>query len=237
MITFVVSSTVSEIRRLIGRKSPIRTHPTSFNALARGDPLRILGWTWYPQKLEWRGYHAVKKWWSYVAVSGSIRFMPIFAGVRWRGGVKWEWGRLKWRFSLHSFTVFGTFYMHGHTTAFRWYDCQWRWAYFKVIGATFEWPWSTFEGHLSLGCHFRVHFSNPFHVFASHFLPLSAIAELLVCLRENVNFYQSGSIASYASAGIASHPITVMSVRLSVCLSVRRMSVTLWHCVFSWAVY
>jgi len=25
-------------------------------------------------------------------VSGSIRFMQIFAGVRWRGGVKWEWG-------------------------------------------------------------------------------------------------------------------------------------------------
>jgi len=24
--------------------------------------------------------------------------------------------------------------LHGHTTAFRWYDCQWPWAYFKVIG-------------------------------------------------------------------------------------------------------
>jgi len=23
------------------------------------------------------------------------------------------------------------------------------------------WPWSTFEGHFSLGCHFHVHFSNP----------------------------------------------------------------------------
>jgi len=59
--------------------------------------------------------------------------MQIFAGVRWRGGVKWEWGRLNWRFSLHSFTVCRTFYIHGHTTAFRWYDCQWPWAYFKVI--------------------------------------------------------------------------------------------------------
>ena len=29
-------------------------------------------------------------------VSGSIRFMRIFAGVRWREGVKWEWGRRKW---------------------------------------------------------------------------------------------------------------------------------------------
>jgi len=25
-------------------------------------------------------------------------------------------------------------YIHGHTTAFRWYDCQWPLAYFKVIG-------------------------------------------------------------------------------------------------------
>jgi len=43
-------------------------------------------------------------------------------------------GRLKWRFSLHSFTVFRTFCIPGHMTAFRWYDCQWPWAYFKVIG-------------------------------------------------------------------------------------------------------
>ena len=26
-------------------------------------------------------------------VSGSIKFMQIFAWVRWKGGVKWEWGR------------------------------------------------------------------------------------------------------------------------------------------------
>jgi len=67
-------------------------------------------------------------------VSGSIRFMQIFAGVRCRGGVNWKWGSWKWRFSLHSFTVFRTFYIHGHTTAFRWYDRKWPWAYFKVIG-------------------------------------------------------------------------------------------------------
>jgi len=63
-------------------------------------------------------------------VSGSIRIR----GVRWRGGVKWEWGRWKSRFSLHSFTVLRIFYIHGHTTAVRWYNCQWPWAYFKVIG-------------------------------------------------------------------------------------------------------
>jgi len=67
-------------------------------------------------------------------VSGGIRFMQVFAAVRWRGGVKWEWGSWKWRFWLHSFTFFRTFYIHGHTTAFRWYDCQWPWVYFKVIG-------------------------------------------------------------------------------------------------------
>jgi len=44
--------------------------PPSFNALARGDPLRILGWTWYSQKLEWLGYHMVKKPWSYVEPCG-----------------------------------------------------------------------------------------------------------------------------------------------------------------------
>jgi len=60
--------------------------------------------------------------------------MQIFAGVRWRGGVKWEWGHRKWRFLVHLVTVFRTFYIPGHTTAFRWYDCQWPWAYFKVIG-------------------------------------------------------------------------------------------------------
>jgi len=67
-------------------------------------------------------------------VSGSIRFMQIFAGVCWRGGVKWESGRKKWRFSVHWVTVFQTFYIHGHTTAYRWYNCQWPWAYFKVTG-------------------------------------------------------------------------------------------------------
>jgi len=133
----------------------------------------------------------------------------IQRGVRWRGGVKWEWGRRKWRFSVHSVTVFRTIYIYGHTTAFRWYNCQWPLAYFKVIGlfhikflkngvwygksyyrqlignntlafdwCHFWWPWSTFWRSFNLGCHFHVHFSYPWHAFASHGLP--AIAELLV---------------------------------------------------------
>jgi len=142
-------------------------------------------------------------------VSGSIRFMQIFAGVLWREGVKWEWGSWKWWFSLHSFTVFRTFYIHDLTTAFKWYDGQWPWAYFKAIElfhikflkngvwygksyyrllignlafdwCHFWWPWSTFEGHFSLGCHFHVHFSNLRHAFASYGLP--AISELLVVM-------------------------------------------------------
>jgi len=32
----------------------------------------------------------------------EIKFMRIFAGLRWRAGFKWEWGRRKWRFSLIS---------------------------------------------------------------------------------------------------------------------------------------
>ena len=52
----------------------------------------------------------------------------------------------------------------NHTLAFYW--CH------------FWWPWSTFEGHFSLGSHFHVHLINPWHAFASHGLP--AIAELLV---------------------------------------------------------
>jgi len=98
-----------------------------------------------------------------------------------------------------------------YTTAFRWYDCQWPWTYFKVIGLFhikflkngawygksyyrqlignhtlafdwfhFWWPWSTFEGHFSLGCHFHVHFSYPWHAFVSHGLP--AIAEILLII-------------------------------------------------------
>ena len=61
----------------------------------------------------------------------------------------------------------------NHTLAFDW--CH------------FWWPWSTFEDHFSLGCHFHVHvdFSNPWHAFALHGLP--AIAELLVTFGTPLN--------------------------------------------------
>jgi len=141
--------------------------------------------------------------------------MQIFAGVRWRGGVKWECGRRKWRCSVHSVisvTVFRTFYIHGHTTAFRWYDCQWPWAYFKVIGLFHikflkngVWYGKSYYrkliGNHTLAfdwCHFlwpwstfEAHFSLGchFHVhFSNHWHAfashgLPAIAELLVDVR------------------------------------------------------
>jgi len=41
-------------------------------------------------------------------VSGNIRFMQIFAGVLWRGGVKRQWRNRKRRFSGILDAVFGT---------------------------------------------------------------------------------------------------------------------------------
>ena len=57
-----IACTVSEIRRLIGWK--LRIFPTrrSFNALDRGEPFRISGWTFYPDKSQ--GYLSVKISWS-----------------------------------------------------------------------------------------------------------------------------------------------------------------------------
>ena len=60
--------------------------------------------------------------------------------------VKCEWGSWKWRFSLHSFIVFWTFYIHGHTTAFRWHDCQWPWNMPKVSDSRITWKLSC--GHV-----------------------------------------------------------------------------------------
>ena len=63
---------------------------------------------WYRNRRPWmtlNGYFALK------SVSGSatnVLASPAF-GQNWA-----EWGRLKWRFSLHSFTVFRTFCIHGH---------------------------------------------------------------------------------------------------------------------------
>ena len=41
-----------------------------------------------------------------ILVSSKVSFMRIFVGVRWKGGVKWEWGGRKWRFSLLSLAIY-----------------------------------------------------------------------------------------------------------------------------------
>jgi len=86
---------------------------------------------------------------------------------------RWSWRYFKVIKLFHiKFLVNGAWYgksdykvlIGNHTLAFDW--CHfWR-------------PWSTFEGHFSIGCHFHVHFSNLWQTFASRGLP--AIAELLV---------------------------------------------------------
>ena len=124
-------------------------------------------------------------------VSGSITFMQIFAAVCWRGGIKWEWGRWKWQFSLHSFTVSEhfTIYIHGHMTAFRWYDCQWLWAYFKVIGLFHVkfikngvWYGKSYY-RLLIRNHTLAfdwyHFWWPWSTFEGHFASISAILGML----------------------------------------------------------
>jgi len=40
-----------------------------------------------------------------VLVSSKVRFLWIFAGVHWRGGIKWQRGGSKWRLSLLSLAI------------------------------------------------------------------------------------------------------------------------------------
>ena len=151
--------------------------------------------------------------------------MQIFAGVPWRGGVKWEWGSWKWQFSLHSFTVFRTFYihaLHGHTTDLRWYDCQWPWAYFKVIGLFHikflkngVWYGKSYY-RLPIGNHVLAfvwcHFWWPWSTFWRSFQPKLSFPrpfqQSLVCFR--VARSPSNSWAScFLSHRLMSHNITV----------------------------
>jgi len=149
-------------------------------------------------------------------VSGSIRLIQILGR-----GAKWQWGRWKLRFSLLSFTVFRTFYIHGHTTAFTWCDCRWPWRYFKVIrlfhikllknGAWYgKSYYRLLIGNYTLAfdwCHFwwpwitfDGHFSlgSHFHVHFSNLWPafasrgLPAIAELVVLVTFSWSSYSNG---------------------------------------------
>ena len=80
-----------------------------------------------------------------ILVSSKISFMQIFVGVRWRGGVKWEWAGRKWRFSLLSLAVsLESSHLRPHLlycvcsplVALQWYRNRW--------------PWMTMNGHFAL---------------------------------------------------------------------------------------
>jgi len=163
--------------------------------------------------------------------------MQIFAGVPWRGGVKWEWGSWKWRFSLYSFTFFRPFYIHGHTTAFRWYDCQWPWAYFKVTGLFHikflkngVWYGKSYY-RLLIGTHTPAfvwcHFWWPWSTFEGHFSlgchfhvhfsnpwhafashGLPVIAELLVCLSLTVVLFVFTKAYAYIAFAHGQTPLS-----------------------------
>jgi len=64
-------------------------------------------------------------------VSGNIRFMRLFAGVLWKGGVKRQWGNRKRRFSGPLFSPLSPFHWSQNT-----------------------WPWITFNGHFMLNFHY-----------------------------------------------------------------------------------
>jgi len=53
-------------------------------------------------------YYQQQKCRPLTPVSGDIKFVWIFAGVLWRGGVKRQWGDRKRRFSEIFDAVFGT---------------------------------------------------------------------------------------------------------------------------------
>ena len=71
---------------------------------------------------------------------------------------------------------------------------------------TLKYSWRSF----SLGCHFHVHFSYPWHAFASHGLP--AIAELLVVL---LFFSLSGQTSSLSIILFFSHTFCSRETRYS----------------------
>jgi len=55
-----INGTISEIRRLIGRKLRIVPTQLSFNALARSEPFRVLDDFFIPKTREFPGYPSVK---------------------------------------------------------------------------------------------------------------------------------------------------------------------------------
>jgi len=79
-------------------------------------------------------------------VSSNVRFIWIFAGVRWRGGVKWVWLRRKWRFSLNSFAI-------SSKPSDSWPQLLYCTICSPLVALHWRrngWPWMTLNGHFAL---------------------------------------------------------------------------------------
>jgi len=74
-------------------------------------------------------------------VSSNVRFMWIFEGVCWKGGVKWVWGRRKWRFSLLSLAI-------SSEPSHSWPQLLYCIMY-PYSGSSLT-PWMTLNGHIAL---------------------------------------------------------------------------------------
>jgi len=59
-------------------------HSVAFTHVFRSKPLK------FAMKID--PYYQRQQCSPGILVSSKVRFMGIFAGVRWRGGVKWDWG-------------------------------------------------------------------------------------------------------------------------------------------------
>ena len=84
-----------------------------------------------------------------ILVSSKVRLIEIFAGVRWRGDVKWEWSRRKWRFSLLSLaTCISSEPSHSRSQLLH---CT---MYCSPLVALHlhrnRWPWMTLNDHFAL---------------------------------------------------------------------------------------
>jgi len=64
-----------------------------------------------------------------ILASTKVSFMGIFAGIRWRGASKWEWGVKKWRFSLLSLALSSEpSHLRQHLLYYAiWYHNRWPW--------------------------------------------------------------------------------------------------------------
>jgi len=81
-----------------------------------------------------------------ILVSSKVSFMRIFAGVHWRGprgGIKWEWGGRKWRFSLLSLSISSEpSHLRPHLLHL--------WPFVALQRYRNRWPWMTLNGHFAL---------------------------------------------------------------------------------------